>query len=512
MNQFKLGAILSYSSVFVTILIALLYTPIMIRLLGQSEYGLYAMLGSISAYLSIMDLGLGNAIVRYTARNRAIGDKDSAARLNGMFLLLYSIIGFLTILVGIILYNSVEKVFTSSLTNLELEKAKIMVIILIINFAISFPLSIFGSIMQAHERFITVKIVEIFRSILVPIITLPFLFLGYGSVTMVVITSILNISCLLFNMYYCFKYLQIDFYFGKLDYPLLREILGYSFFIFLGVIVDQINWNTGQIILGAVSGTVAVAVFAIAMQFIKLYLQFSTSISGLFLPRVSMMVANNVNDEELSKMMIKFGRIQFIIMAFILSGFILFGYSFIGIWAGESYKNAYYMGLIIMIPITIPLIQNVGLSILQAKNLQGFRSIVLILVAILNVIISIPLAKSYGGSGVAAGTGISYLLGNALIMNIYYHRKIGLDMPLFWRNIFLISIPVIVSLVLGYGINIVIPHAGVIFFIFKVIIFTIFYFILMWFFGFNLYEKNILKSILYKVKYTIYKSKMKIPQ
>jgi O-antigen/teichoic acid export membrane protein len=123
-SQLKTGAILSYLSILVAIIIALLYTPIMIRLLGQSEYGLYAMIGSFSAYISIMDMGLGNAMVRYIARNRALGDKESESNLNGMFLILYSIIGLFTILVGIFLYNSISNIFGENLTLQELQKAK----------------------------------------------------------------------------------------------------------------------------------------------------------------------------------------------------------------------------------------------------------------------------------------------------------------------------------------------------------------------------------------------------
>lgn len=510
MSQLRSGAILSYLSIFVTILIALLYTPIMIRLLGQSEYGLYSMIGSISAYLSVMDMGLGNAIVRYTARNRARGDKKAESRLNGMFLLLYSIIGLLTILIGIIIYNRLDNIFGEGLTASELEKGKIMVLILISNFALSFPLSIFDSIMLAYERFVVVKIATIVRSLIVPLITLPFLFMGYGSVTMVLITTVVNISCLLFNVYYCFKHMQINFHFGKIDYQLLREIIGYSFFIFLGIIVDQINWNTGQIILGAVSGTVTVAVFAIAMQFIRLYLQFSTAISSLFLPRVSMMIANHASNEELTNIMIKVGRVQYIIMAYILNGYILFGYPFIGIWAGTNYMDAYYMVLIIMIPITIPLIQNIGLSILQAKNLQGFRSIILILIAALNVIISIPLAKSYGGIGVALGIGISYIIGNVIIMNIYYHRRIGINIQLFWRNILTMSIPAVISIIVGYGINFVMPQDSLIFLVYKIVLFSIGYFILMWFYGFNNYEKDLLIPFIKLKQKIIVKFRIKV--
>lgn len=509
MNQLKVGAILSYLSIFVTILIALLFTPIMIRLLGQSEFGLYSMIGSVSAYLSIMDLGLGNAIVRYVARNRAIGDKESEARLNGMFLLLYGIIGVLTVVIGVILYHTVENVFGQSLSVIELEKAKIMIIILIINFALSFPLSIFGSIMQAYERFIAVRVAGIIRSILNPIFVLPFLFMGYGSIMMVLVSTFLNISILLFNVFYCFKYIEIKIRFEKLDYQLLKEILGYSFFIFLGIIVDQINWNTGQIILGAVSGTIVVAIFAIAIQFVRLYLQFSTSISSLFLPRVSIMIARNASDEELTNIMIKFGRIQYVIMAYILCGFVLFGRPFIELWAGQNYRDAYYMALIIMIPITIPLIQNLGLSILQAKNLQGFRSVVLIMIAIVNIIISIPLAKDYGGIGVAIGTGVSYLIGNAVVMNIYYYHRIGINIPLFWRNIFLISVPVLISIIAGHVLNLMVTHESILILILKVMLFSVAYFILIWFFGLNDYERSLFSPLIKRFKKFIVRIKAK---
>lgn len=500
LNQLKKGAILSYLSMFASILVVLLYTPIMIRLLGQSEYGLYAMIGSLIAYFSVLDLGLGNAIVRYTSRNRAVGDKQIEAKLNGMFLILYLIIGILTILIGAIIYFYIDDIFTNGLSTSELRKAKIMVIIITINFAFSFPLAIFGSIIQAYERFVIFKLVEIVRILAVPIITLPFLYLGFGSVAMVVIVSVVNIGSLLFNLYYCFKYIKIKFHFGKIDLTLLKEILGYSFFVFLGVIVDQIYWNTDQFILGALVGTVSVAIYAIAMQFINMYKRFSTSISGLFLPRASIMVARKSSNEEITNEMIKYGRIQYTIMAYILTGFILFGRPFINFWAGTNYDTAYIITLIIMIPLTIPLIQNFGISILYAKNLQKFRSLVLILIAILNIIITIPLVQKYSGIGAAIGTAISLTLGNTVIMNVYYHKRIGINMIRFWKNILVMTIPVLVSLCLGIGMNYIIDFNKFVLIPIGILLYSLIYALLMWYFALNNYEKQLFLSMVSRFK------------
>ena len=67
----KIGAILSYVSIIASTVISLIYTPFMIKSLGQSEYGLYSLINSVIGYLTLLDLGFGNAIVVYTSRYRA---------------------------------------------------------------------------------------------------------------------------------------------------------------------------------------------------------------------------------------------------------------------------------------------------------------------------------------------------------------------------------------------------------------------------------------------------------
>lgn len=496
MNQLRAGAILSYLQIFISVIIALVYTPIMIRLLGQAEFGLYSLIGSLAAYFSILDLGLGNTIVRYTARNRTSGDKNLESRLNGTFLILYSLIGLLTVIVGIIVYFNIENIFGAKFINEELSKAKIMIVVLIINFALSFPLSVFQSYIKAYERFFVDKLISIVRIIMAPVLILPLLFLGYGSVAMVVITTSINILSLLFAMIYSIRKLRIKISFNLVDWKILSEIFGYSIFVFLGIIVDQINWNTDQFIIGIFLGTVPIAIYAIAMQFVKLYIQFSTSISGLLLPKASMMIANNATSKELTAFFTKYGRIQYIVMAFILSGFILVGKPFIQLWAGINYTEAYYILLILLIPLTIPLIQNTGISILYASNLQVFRSMILILIAVLNVALSIPLVKFYGGIGAAVATSISLLIGNVLIMNIYYHRRIGINIIYFWRNIIKMTIPVSLALLLGITINLFLPLDTALFILIKVILFSIIYSTIMWFLGMNRAEKEIFISMI----------------
>jgi len=329
---------------------------------------------------------------------------------------------------------------------------------------------------------------------------IPLLILGYRSIGMVVVTTILNISILLINMYFCLTKLKIKVYFKNFDFSLLKEIIGYSFFIFLNIIVDKINWSADQFILGAVSGTVSVAIYSVGAQINSYYLSFSTAISSVFLPKVTAMVTKKATDKDLSDLFIKIGRIQYVIMAYILSGFLLAGQDFINIWAGKDYNSAYYIAAILIIPVTVPVIQNLGIILLRAQNRQKFRSIVYVLIAVLNIVISIPLAKMYGGIGSAIGTAVALILGDVLVMNIYYYKKIHIDIPRFWREIFLMTIPAAIAFVCGIVISHFIGGSGYLSIIIKALILTIIYIPLMWFMGMNKYEKNLFASPIKRIK------------
>ncbi|WP_391557555.1 oligosaccharide flippase family protein [Robertmurraya sp.] len=508
-SQYKIGALLSYMTIFLGNIVGIIYTPIMLRMLGQEEYGLYSLVSSLIATLSLVDLGFGNTTIRYVSKYRALGDHEKQNNLNGLFILINTVILFLTVIIGLILYYFSDNWFSSALSPSEVDKFKIMLIVLTLNLAVSFPFSVFGSIIVAYEKFIFPKVIGIIRTILNPIIVIAVLYQGYDSLGMVIANSLVNILFLWTNVYYCFSKLKIRVSFRKIDNKVFKEISIYSFFIFLGIIVDKIYWSTDQLILGVISGTIAVSVYSIASQLNLYYMQFSTAISGMFLPRITSMVTKDATGKELTDIFIRIGRIQLLILGLIISGLISFGKEFIVIWAGENYIDAYYIALILIIPFTIPLIQNMGLNILQAKNLHKFRSIVLLFLAVVNLLISIPLARMYGGIGCALGTGISMVVGNIIMMNVYYYKKIGLDILLFYRRINYLAFLIVINIVAGFILNSLFPDYKIFTLLIKIVILTVFYFVLMYLLGMNRYEKELIKSIVNPIRKKIIISKEK---
>ena len=448
-NQLKAGVVLNYVVIFLNTVVGLLYTPYMLRMIGQSEYGLYSLVASVIAYLTVLDLGFGNAIVRYTAKFRAEKKTEEQYEMFGMFFLLYLVIGIIAFGIGLGLYFNVDTLFGNTMTTVELGRARIMMLLLVANLAFTFPMSIWGSIIQAYEDFVFQKSLNIFRIILNTAVMICLLHFGYKAVAMVVVQTIFNVLTLVVNFIYCRRKLNIHIYFRfkHFHWGFLKEVAIYSFWIFLNAIMDRVYWSTGQFVLGAMVGTAAVAVFAIAIQLEGMYMQFSTAISSVFLPKVTAMVATNRSRKEISDLFIRTGRIQYIVLAYILSGFIIFGRQFIELWAGADYSDAYIISLLFFIPLTVPLIQNLGITILQARNEMKFRSVLYIIIALVSLAMQIVLTSHFGGIGCAMGVSGALVVGQILIMNVYYRRRQDLDIMTFWKEISKMSVIPIVLII-----------------------------------------------------------------
>ena len=500
MNQIKYGIILSYVSLALNNIVAIVYTPVLLRYLGQSEYGLYSLITSVIAYLTILDLGLGNTIVRYAALYKSEGKIHKLYNLFGLFIKIYLGISLFVAVLGFGLYTKLDDYLSMSMTTTEIARAKIMYIFLVGNLIFTFPLSVFSSIVTAYQRFVFAKTLNIVRIVLQPLIMTPLLIWGYKAVALVVVITALNLCTLFANMIYTFVKLNIKVSWGKTEAGIIREIFIFSFYIFLGVAVDKMNWSTGQIILGLTAGPSVVAVYAVAIQILLCFFGFASSISGIFLPKITEMINKPNSTELFSNLFIKIGRLQYILLLLVLMGFCFFGKSFILFWAGKDYSNAYWLSIIVMIPLMLTAIQHTGVLILQALNRQKFRSIVYFLIALFNIFLSWALSTQFGEYGCAISFGVCLLIGNILIMNYYFAKEIKLDILPFWKEI-LKSLYLIISMFfIGYILIYLIRPDSIIKLCIDILIFTTLFIITAYYLYMNTYEKQLLSSILKRIK------------
>lgn len=498
-NQLRSGVYLSYLNLAISCLIPFLYTPIMLEMLGQAEYGLYSLANSVVGYLSLLSFGFGSTVVRYLSKYRAEKKRAELEKAYGFFLLLYSLLAVAVFIGGLFISGNVDAVFDRGLHPEEIDKVRMLVVIMAFNMALSFPLSVFASVAIAHERYLFRKIMDVISTVAAPVANLVALYLGFASVGMSLAGTVLQCVLAPISIGYCRNVLKIKPSFQKLPGELLREMLGFSVFVFLGSIVDMLFWATDKVILGMLASSVAVAIYNVGGTFNNMVMSLSTSISGVLVPRITGMVATGDDRAKWSELFIRIGRVQFLIIGLIVSGFAVFGQAFIELWAGAAYAESFWVAVLTMFPLCIPLIQNTGLSFVIAQNKHQFRSIVYLIIAIANVISTYLVVPTMGVIGAALCSCVSYLLGQGMIMNLYYYKVTGLDIPLFWKNILRMAVVPGGMLAIGLILNRVVTLDNWFVFFGGVILYTAVYAILMYRFAMNDYEKDFIRKPLQEI-------------
>lgn len=496
MSQLKKGAILSYVTIILTNGIGLVLTPFMIQKLGDSEYGLYTLIGSLIGYISILDFGLNNAIVRFVARYRALEDRKGEENFLATTMLIYTVIASLILAVGVFLYYHLETVFTK-LTPSELDKAKVMFGILIFNLTITLPGGAFSAIANAYEHFVFPRMLNIVKYLVRSLLLVAILVWGGDAVSIVVLDTVINLLVIGINAFYIFYKLQVKFKLHKVDFTLVHEIFSYSFWIFVFAIMGQFQWQSGQVILGVVSGTTAVAIYGVGIMLGTYYGAFSTAISSVFLPRATQMTTLEASGEELTLMMVRIGRFSLVTLLMILGGFLLYGQQFILLWVGKTYQNSWLIALIIMFSYTLPLVQSFANSILEAKNTFLFKAVTYITLIIAGTVLGYFLIEYWGVFGLISGTTLGWILSQC-IMNIYYQKVLKLNIPLFFTELFRkIFLTFVLTVVLGFALNFL-PGSDWLNLLVKISIYVVQFSFLMFTFGMNQTERDTIKSMLPK--------------
>lgn len=498
-NERKAGVLLSYLNLGISCVIPLLYTPIMLRILGQEEYGLYSLSHSVISYLTLLNFGMGSAVIRYCTRCRAEGNIDDVRRTMGLFVTIYGVLSLLVCVGGVVLVNLAGLMFGEGLTPAEIDKLRVLLVVMAVSTAVSFPISVFSSGVVVYERYIFNKLVCVAETILVPILNLVVLYLGQGSVGMAWVSLMIQLlSGVIFGVY-CARKLHVYPVFRKMPVALLKELAVFCGFVFLASIVDMLYWATDKVLIGAVIGSAAVAVYNVGGTFTSMLQNMAHAISNVFAPHVNMMVAKNEGPRQISELLIRIGRLQYLVVSLILSGYIVFGRDFIRMWAGDSYAGAYYVALLTMIPLAVPLIQNIAFTTIVAQNKHHFRSVVYAVIAVVNAVSTYLILPYHGIIGAAACTAVAFILGQGIVMNVYYYKVINLDIPGFWKNIGAMSIVPGVMIAAGLVLVGRVPMPSLVWLLVWAVVYTGIFAALSWVISMNAYEKELLGNLCRKI-------------
>jgi len=452
-SERKTGVILGYLSIAIRNIVGLLIIPFIIHHVGINEYGIYSIVTTLSGYLIILELGLANTVIRFISKYKADQNKDKESQFLSTVIVIYGVITCAVLFAGSIIWFKIPDIFSSSLNKDEIALLQPSFLVLLISISITLLSNSFTGVISAYERFKFQKSIEILVFILRCVLVVICLELDYGVFAIVIIDTLINalhaFIRFLFVKYKLNVYLTLSFP----DMKVVKEILFYTFFIALNVIVNQINWRVDNLIIGTIEDARSVGIFNIGNQLVFCFIAFAAAISNVFTPKIVKMVTLKATSEQLTDEIIRIGRLQMIVLGFILVTFVAYGSLFIDLFVGRAFEQAYWVALLPMIPFIFVLAQTSTNSVLQAMNKHKARSLLLLISAMLNILFSIVLVKKIGMIGASIGTATTLFIGELILVNIYLVRVIGLDMIKFYRVILLSNVPIIaISLFFSFGV------------------------------------------------------------
>ncbi len=500
-NSRRAGALISYVYMAVNVLVQLIYVPILLGSIGQDEYGMYQLIGSIMAYVISINGVLSAGVGRFYCKYIAEGDSRTAENTLAIARRMYLAISAVVLIVVAVLAVAFRFAYSASFTAAQVDECTAMILVLGVNACVTMNNTVSIAAITAHERFIFLKLSSLFTLILQPVLVIVLVGIFPNALTVTLVVLAMNCACALVQGMYRRKVLGVGkAYFGW-DSRLARGILTFGGAVIMVTIADQIFWKTDQLIVGYIYSASAVAIYAVGAQIYNVYMNIGIAASSIFLPRISELVHRDHDMEAVSDLFIKFGRVDSLLLLFILGGFAVFGQDFFLMWVGDGYFDSYLIAVIVMVPFTIDLIQNLGITIMQVLNRYYFRAVMYLVIAVINIFLTIALLSIWGLPGAAISTAVAMFIGNGLIMNWYYYKKIGLDIPRFWREVAQVAIPAFLAAgAIGIAYFLLpVPHGEFVPFACGCFAYGLVYVALEWRFGMNAYEKGLVTGFLRKI-------------
>lgn len=500
-KQIKYGGVISYILLFLNILLGLIYTPWILKEIGDSHYGLYTLASSLVA-LFLMDFGMSSAVSRFVAMYRAKNQQDMVDNFVGIAFKLYFCIMAVIAVALFVVFLNLDSIYRN-LTSEELQIFKIIFAITAVCVVACFPVNICNGILNAYEEYIALKISEVFNKLGTVIATIIVLQLHVDIYGLVLVNGVFNIITFIIKFYCIQKKTPIHINFKYFSIAEFQGIFSFQAWTTIASLSQQMVFNLVPTILAMVSDTFAITSFGFVNIIEGYVYTIINAINGLFLPKVMRIVTKNQDAGNTLSLMIKVGRINQSIISLLLIGLISVGREFICLWIGEKYQILYICILLVCASYFVSASQQIANTSLIALNKVKYQAIINLITGVMNLVLVYLLGKKFGIVGVSFTIGFIYSL-RVIFLNIVYKKILHINIFRFFKECHLKMLPALLTcLLVSYTIGNLIPIStmllgGWIDFAIRVFLICLTFLVCMWFMGWNRFEKQLILSFFYR--------------
>ncbi|MBA3010692.1 MAG: oligosaccharide flippase family protein [Proteobacteria bacterium] len=410
---------------FLNIGVVFFLTPFVIETLGKKYYGAWILINTVLGYFSILEFGIRPALSRFVAKYRALGDikKLESSISTAFFLLCITSIFCLIATLGISLF--INHIF--ELEGASIHLVRLTVATVGIGFAIAIPLQIFGSALAGMERFDLINIGNFIELVFRTGLIVYFLN-NNGNIWHIAFSTVfISILRNFLDIYFVKKQIRyIRVAISRFEKKFVMELLGYGIFSVIINISLVLIYQTDISIIGIFLGTSYVAVYSIPGTLVEYSRMMIEQCTRIFTP---VMTRSFYSDSKEKLIEIYFEATYYIasFSILIIVGILLLGKEFILLWVGKDFISGIPVLYLLMIPQVVGLSQQISSQVLFGVNKINSLAVIEACSAVMNLVLSLILVKSFGLKGVALGTAIPLLITHTIILPVYTCRYLKVN-------------------------------------------------------------------------------------
>jgi O-antigen/teichoic acid export membrane protein len=426
-------------------------SPIVVRSLGQTQYGAWALLVAMVGYLGLLDLGVRSAVTRYVAQFHASGRHDSANLLYAAALRIFAIAGMVALLISAIVAMLIGHVF--NIPTELIGVARMVALIGGLNIATALVSGVFGGVLIGLERFDYSNAMEISVGAVRAIAVVVALKQGHGLIMLAMIQLCATMLRGAGSVYFTRKlYPELELRAKRWDPESARLIFKYGLTsAFLHVTTSLMAYGD-TLVLGALLPVAMITFFAIAGNLIDYARSIVSGISQTLSPRLSALQAGGEESAVHGALMTS-ARLSSLVVLPIVATFIFRGHSFIALWMGNDYADLSGRVLTVLAITLIPLGgYQVTAAALFGISKHGKLIPVFVAECIANFALSIVWVRAYGVIGTAFGTLVPRLIISLFVGPWFIHRTLGVPMRTFWLAVFVRPVAAAIPFAIASGI------------------------------------------------------------
>jgi O-antigen/teichoic acid export membrane protein len=422
-----------YALIIINALIGLVVLPYNVSHLGKGDYGLWMLVASLTTYFTIIELGYGGAVVRFVAEYKARKDAGALNEILSTMFFLYCAMGVACYLLAAAGAALLPYVF--NLTPEQVRTGRIVLLIIAVQVSLYFPFSVFGGVINGFERYYVNNVVATAFNIATAVVNVAVLWLGYGLIELVIATTLTRVMPLWIyraNAYAVFPELELRW--SLFRFSRLREITGFSAYL---AVIDwsaRLTYATDTLYLGLFMNTAAVAVYAIAQRLSEALLRMTNQLHTFLFPAVVYHAVAGRTERQ-RELMVTANRFQLAIAVCMCGGIAAVADVLIPAWVGPGFEGSVLAVQILAFVVVLRAWIAMPSTVLKGNDQHKYLARIASIGAVANLLLSIPLVKSWGIPGVAVGTAVPVFISCAVFIFPRACRQVGLTLFSAYRSI-----------------------------------------------------------------------------